>query len=149
MPFKNILFATDFSKTSSSALDLARLLKKTDNAQLHIVHVFNPSVFEVPVPYHFPASGAVWTQENMTQLRDNGKQALVELSNEISDAQTHYLEGRPGPTLCDFSEKQQIDLIILGSHGYGSIDRLFLGSVALYVSCHAKCTVMTVKPAFE
>jgi len=144
--YKKILIANDFSHASESAMALARFLFETCGASLDLVHVFNPNAFEIPMPYHFPAAGATWTGEHMLRLREQGEKALQEVAETVPGVQTHFLEGRPGPRVCEFAEENDNDLIILGSHGYGGLDRLFLGSVALYVSCHAPCTVMTVKP---
>lgn len=146
MNYQKILMACDFSQSSEAALALAKFLYRSCGAELHLVHVFNPNLFEVPMPYHFPAAGVTWTGDHMLRMRQQGKQALATLESELEHSKGHFLEGRPGQTICDFAEKEQVDLIILGSHGYGGLDRLFLGSVALYVSCHANCTVMTVKP---
>ena len=43
------------------------------------------------------------------------------------------------------ANKEQCDLIIMGSRGSGGIESLMLGSVSNYVSKHAKCSVMIVR----
>lgn len=141
-----MVMACDFSQSSEAALELAKFVHQACAAELHLVHVFNPNVFEVPMPYHFPAAGASWSGDHLLRLREQGQQALKDLGATIEGAQTHFLEGRPGQAICDFAEREVVDLIILGSHGYGGLDRLILGSVAQFVSCHATCTVITVKP---
>lgn len=146
MQFKNILMACDFSDSSRQAFQLACLMRETYQATLHLVHVFNPGIFDVPLPYHMPSAGATWTSDQLQQVRNQGQSALDKLANEIEDTKTALVEGQPGPALVRYAKENTIDLIILGSHGYGGLDRLLLGSVALYVSAHAEPTVITVKP---
>lgn len=55
------------------------------------------------------------------------------------------LEGRPKDVILDEAERWGADLIVLGSHGYGAIRRLFLGSVSLAVALNASCSVEIVR----
>lgn len=54
-------------------------------------------------------------------------------------------DGLPKEAILDEAEKWQADLIVLGSHGYGTIRRLFLGSVSLAVATNATCSVEIVR----
>jgi len=49
-------------------------------------------------------------------------------------------------TLCSVARDEQAELIVIGSHGYGGIDRL-LGTTAARVVNHADCSVLVVRPA--
>lgn len=55
------------------------------------------------------------------------------------------LEGRPKDVILDEAEQWSADLIVLGSNGYGTIKRLFLGSVSLAVALNATCSVEIVR----
>ncbi|KAH9305416.1 hypothetical protein KI387_009820, partial [Taxus chinensis] len=50
--------------------------------------------------------------------------------------------GDPKDTVCDAVEKMQIDLLVVGNHGYGMVKRTLLGSVSSYCVNHAKCPVL-------
>lgn len=52
--------------------------------------------------------------------------------------------GMPWRAICDAAEAERADLIVLGSHGYGGVDRL-LGTTAAKVVNHAPCSVLVVK----
>lgn len=54
-------------------------------------------------------------------------------------------EGWPKDMILDEAENWQADLIVLGSHGYGAVRRLFLGSVSLAVTTNAPCSVEIVR----
>jgi nucleotide-binding universal stress UspA family protein len=50
-------------------------------------------------------------------------------------------EGLPKEVILEEAERWGADLIVVGSHGYGAIRRLFLGSVSLAVATNAPCSV--------
>lgn len=55
-------------------------------------------------------------------------------------------EGWPKEALLDEAERWKSDLIVVGSHGYGAIRRMFLGSVSLALATNAPCSVEIVRP---
>jgi nucleotide-binding universal stress UspA family protein len=57
----------------------------------------------------------------------------------------HYLTGRPGTEIVDFAVDNNIDLIVMASHGRSGISRLLLGSIAEEVMRKAPCPVLVVK----
>ena len=66
-------------------------------------------------------------------------------ANSVSDAIFEVVEGDARNVLCDAVEKFNADVLVVGSHGYGAIKRVVLGSVSDYCAHHADCTVMIVK----
>ncbi|MBM3272800.1 universal stress protein [Candidatus Kaiserbacteria bacterium] len=54
-------------------------------------------------------------------------------------------EGHPKDKILDEAESWGADLIVVGSHGYGAIKRLFLGSVSLAIATRAACSVEIVR----
>lgn len=54
-------------------------------------------------------------------------------------------EGHPKDTILDEAEAWGADLIVVGSHGYGAIKRLFLGSVSLAIATNARCSVEIIR----
>jgi len=52
----------------------------------------------------------------------------------------------PAPTICDYAEEKQVDLIVFGTHGRRGLRRLLLGSVAEEVLHAAPCPVLMVRP---
>lgn len=55
------------------------------------------------------------------------------------------LTGWPKEAILDEAERWGADLIVVGSHGYGTLRRLFLGSVSLAVATNATCSVEIVR----
>lgn len=58
-------------------------------------------------------------------------------------------EGHPKDKILDEAEQWGADLIVVGSHGYGAVRRLFLGSVSLAVATNAPCSVEIVRAPFH
>ena len=52
---------------------------------------------------------------------------------------------KPAKVLVDFANKQNVDMIVLGTHGRSGLEHLLMGSVAEYVVRHADCPVVTVR----
>jgi nucleotide-binding universal stress UspA family protein len=55
------------------------------------------------------------------------------------------LEGDPKEAIIAEAEEWKADLIVVGSNGYGPIQRFFLGSVSQHVACNAPCSVLIVR----
>lgn len=143
---RKILFATDFSAISAKAQEYALFLRNKLNAELEIVHVFDPDTFNMPTPYYFMPGVETWLDDHITTMKKKGREALDELSAEMGDCPATFAEGKTGTTLCEFAKEHDFDMIVMGTHGHTGFNRLILGSVAEYVVRHAPCSVLTIKP---
>jgi nucleotide-binding universal stress UspA family protein len=54
-------------------------------------------------------------------------------------------EGEPGPAIVDAAASEGADLIIVGTHGRGTVGRIVLGSVSDYVVRNAPCPVLIAR----
>ena len=61
------------------------------------------------------------------------------------DAATRVLHGDPAAEICREAEDGGYDLVVVGSHGYGVVKRVLLGSVSHHVLHHAPCPVLVVR----
>nr|WEY07704.1 universal stress protein PHOS34-like protein [Agave sisalana] len=66
-------------------------------------------------------------------------------ANSVGEVLLEVVEGDARNVLCEAVEKHHADMLVVGSHGYGAIKRVVLGSVSDYCAHHAHCTVMIVK----
>ena len=64
--------------------------------------------------------------------------------NDARTFEVAAITGHPGPALAEFAESVQADLVVAGTHGYGFVDRLLLGSVCTSLLRHAQCSVLGV-----
>ncbi len=144
---RRVLFPTDFSECASAAFDFACDLAQRYEAQLALLHVVHDASLDVPdfgMGLSFP--GYV---ENIPQRRkelvEEARGALEQLANECSSAVDCHVEfGSPIKEILEFAEKQDIDMIVLGTHGRTGVSHAILGSVAERVVRHAGCPVLTV-----
>jgi nucleotide-binding universal stress UspA family protein len=58
---------------------------------------------------------------------------------------TNVINGSPKQVILDEAEEFEADLIMVGSHGRGAIERFLLGTVSQAVALHAKCSVEIVR----
>jgi nucleotide-binding universal stress UspA family protein len=134
---ERILVATDFSDASSVALGYGRAFARTFGASLHLLHVMeNMFLRPVPVdPYQMKAAMMTRLVERLTD-EDRASlhaTAILETSDNAAEEIVKY------------AGAHDIDLIVMGTHGRGAVERWLVGSVAERVVRTAPCPVLTVK----
>ncbi|CAI8602311.1 unnamed protein product [Vicia faba] len=75
--------------------------------------------------------------------------ALQMCKDKLVKAESVILNGDPREMICQAAEQMQVDLLIMGSRGLGTLKRAFLGSVSDYCAHHAKAPILIVKPQEE
>jgi nucleotide-binding universal stress UspA family protein len=140
--FKRILVGTDFSIASRRALSYALAMSRRYGSEISVVHAIPPEPRQ-PIPLD-PLPGEL----NREQLQ--AREEMNALENEIDFRDTHYkneiISGSAADVLVASIERDQPDLVILGTHGRGLVKRLALGSVAEEVLRLVSCPVLTVGP---
>jgi nucleotide-binding universal stress UspA family protein len=143
--FRNIVVALDFSKTSEEALRVAREVAADHSARLHLVHVvadvrLAPARFETPGP-SFDDLQRQWVCEAEARL------AAVAHRGADEAEMRKALVGTPvAGTIVEYAAANNADLIVVGTHGYGPVKRMLLGSVSDQLLRCAPCPVLTVPP---
>lgn len=149
--YKKIVIATDGSENAkhaaSSAIDIARMTGTKLYALNVLPDIPHLSYFGVPIE---PPKGVALEEKGFEEhLEADGKKALdvvVEMGKKVGvEVEPVMIKGHPGSAIIDFAEKNDIDLIVMGTLGRSGIDRVLLGSVAVDVARHAKTRVMIVK----
>ena len=136
-----ILLATDFSPESQNALKCAISLAKRYESKLFLTHAISEEA-SLTAGDAWPALADI--------ARRNARKSMVELE-QMQELQSlpHDVVMQSGETwevLSRVVSDQNIDLIVIGTHGSGGIDKLMLGSTAEKVVRHATCPVLTVGP---
>ncbi len=139
-----IFVGTDFSETSRKAIDYAVAMATKFDAQLDVATVVDASAVDFGIS-HFTIGGVSKWAEKLEDLNATTKKNMEELTTDVRGEKI-ILDGNPGKAIVKhLEESNDYDLVILGSHGYGSIDRFVLGSVSEYVTRNAPCSTMIVK----
>lgn len=140
--FNNILVPTDGSESAQRALMIALKMAKDFDSRIVLLHVvFTPEA----LGYNL-SKGITVPQEEISIY---GSEALTAAVNGI-DTENVQIEkkikpGHPAVTILEEIESEQIDLVIMGSRGYGQFWGSLLGSVSQRVLSKAECPVMIVK----
>jgi len=140
MLFEKILVAVDGSSVSLKAVECARKLAKLTDATVILVHAY-PKVPEYLGEPNLSETIARHI-EKARNLIDPLAQSLQEDGIETI---TEILQGPPAEAILNVAETREVDLIVMGARGLGSLGSLLLGSVSQKVLSHATCPVMVVR----
>lgn len=149
MNYNRILVATDFSDSSSAALDVASHLASESSARLYIVHA--DGIVDISIPAIPPTEGGYYYDAPWGQERHEVHERLTKIVPTVSNVayEHRYLTGLPVGQILKLADDERIDLIVIGSHGRTGFSRLLMGSVAEGVMRGAKCPVLIVKHTAE
>jgi nucleotide-binding universal stress UspA family protein len=141
MALKQILVPVDFSRHSKSAANVGIEFATKFGAHLILVHVLEP--LHVTFGEIFPSE-----VPDKSRWRAHAEAKMKELVTSLGEASVEslLLEGLAWSAICEFSEREMVDLIIIPSHGYRGLMRFVLGSTAERVVRHARCSVLVMKP---
>jgi nucleotide-binding universal stress UspA family protein len=140
--FRQILIATDFSDASRRALDHAIAIARRFSSTLSVVCAIAPeSRNRIPLERlpHELNRPLLEAEQEMKSLGDDPRMKDIK----------HRLILEPGQVwevLASVMEREDVDLLVLGTHGRGGLKKIALGSVAEQVLRLAKCPVLTVGP---
>jgi nucleotide-binding universal stress UspA family protein len=137
--FRNILFATDFSPAAAHAIPYVKRLAKHYDANLVALHVRPPSVNPMTQPMPWP-DGETARKQNEA-LRN-------ELLATFAGIHTTALveEGDIQSQLRDAIQKNDTDLVVIGTRGRTGFGKVLMGSVAEEIFRTVTCPVLTVGP---
>jgi nucleotide-binding universal stress UspA family protein len=142
---KNVLYATDFSTTSEAALPYAAAVCRKFGSTLHIAHVISDTgLLLMTGGVDYVSFGTLYEDTNTV-----AKQKMDVIASCLRGLpfRTHFQHGKVWPQLKQLVAQNEIDLIVVGTHGRGGISKLLVGSVAENILRHAPCPVLTVGPA--
>ena len=137
MNIKRILVPVDFSEYNSTANEYASMLAKSTDARIVYFHAFLPDVI-----YGNPGlfDSAAEERRLLKQMEETFKPTVKEV------VASYVVEfGTPADRIVDFANENEIDLIVMGTHGRTGLKRVVMGSVAESVVRRAECPVLAIK----
>lgn len=138
---KTILVALDLSQRSAAVLKAASQLAEKQDARLLIVHVVAPVVGR-DLEIAGVATGAL--TDRLTTMAQAELHALEKLVPERVKRETRVLKGFPWQTICATASSENVDLVVIGAHGYTLLDRM-LGTTATRILNHLDRPVFVVR----
>ena len=139
--FERVLVPLDFSELSDTVLRYGVELTRPGGTTI-LLHVLEP------LPLHFESAfGTFVNTEGLMRIRENAEKLLEEAKAKYPerDFVTELKEGKASALVLDAAKRHGVDLIVMGTHGRGGLEHLFLGSVAARVVRRASCPVLTVR----
>ncbi|MFB6071560.1 MAG: universal stress protein [Halobacterium sp.] len=123
-----ILVPIDGSKQAEDALEYA--LEEFKDADITVINVIDP----IEAGYTAQATVPGYSEEWFEQAKESADE-LFDEAQETADKYDHPLDtvtevGRPSRTIVDYADENDIDHIVMGSHGRSGVSRILLGSVA-------------------
>jgi len=127
--YNHILLPTDGSEVSIRAVEAGIELAKALNARVHALHVILPFKSLTYITQIIPESEASYTEETVRwagrylgDARDKAQKAGVAFDGEF------VFDKHPCDAILRAVQERGCDLIVMGSHGWRGITKLFLGS---------------------
>jgi nucleotide-binding universal stress UspA family protein len=135
----------DGSPESRAALQAAMGLARASDAEVKIIGVAPPYAELTPSPWAFGWGAGALRTDLEERLRGRVESAARELPREVR----HSLQSQVGnPTEVLLDASRELDLLVVGSRGYGPARRLLLGSVSARIVREARCPVLVApRPA--
>ena len=145
-----ILFATDGAKQSEAAIEMLKHFQLGEGDEIKVV-----SVIDMAVPMAVDIYGGYLpdtsefektAKENATKILETAAASLRDHFNDPPlNVATEVLFGSPESRIVEASEEFKPNLVVVGSHGYSTWERLILGSVSDSVAHHVPCSVLIVR----
>jgi nucleotide-binding universal stress UspA family protein len=140
----NILVPTDFSDPADAALAHARELAEKFGSRIELLHV-------VATPVLYPTVADTSTlamAQVVADVETSARQALEELGRKLDlpegRVSVRICVGTPVTEILEAVADDEIDLVVMGTHGRGMVEHLLLGSVAERVVRRSPVPVLTV-----
>ena len=141
MQLDSVVFATDFSPASQNAGLYASAVSVRFGTSLVVAHAFTLTQGALEVEAEKP-----FTSQQRANLRYDLALTAEELKSGRDATESVLLEGDPCNVIPAFMRSRRPALVVLGTHGRGSVDRFILGSTAEEILRHSTGPALTVGP---
>lgn len=144
-----ILLATDGSEQSKAAVKEVATRPFPANTEVRIVSAYERTPIITAIePMGVSQEYYVKADNHALKAAENASENAAKIlrkENPTLTVTTIVIEGSPKSVILEEAEAFGADLIVVGSHGYGMLERFLLGSVSHAVALHAKCSIEIVR----
>ncbi len=143
-----ILMAVDGSDASNRALAMAADFARVYDAELVLLYVIRD--MQIPDGVRKMADVELFQDTRLTAMQMIGQQVLEESLKSAGDTgskavKTEVRPGDPAGVILRYAEDHNVNLIVMGSRGLGTLEGTLLGSVSRKVTNLSKIACLTVK----
>ena len=143
---KKVLLPTDFSDSAKHAFSYGVSFAREYKAELVLLHVvenltvgYASDLFPVPMAEVFQEISG-YAKAELAKLAEEARQKGVVVSELVA-------QGKPSAEIIRYAAENEIDMIVLGTHGKGMLDQALFGSTTERVVRRAPCPVLSVRMA--
>ena len=145
LEFKKILVPVDFSENSPKILEAAADIAAKLDSDLFVVFVVQS--FEDYSGFFVPHMPIAQFEEEMFQSAENKMASfLTENLGSARPCTSTVIKGDVAEEITDYAAKNNISIIVMGTHGYKGLEKVLFGSVAEKVVKTSPCPVLTINP---
>src|SRR5215831_7336594 len=144
-----IMLAIDGSSFSDAAVNEVATRPWPTQSEVRVISVVEPPLLPT-VETWVPPENYIEALEKAGE--DSARSVIKKAADRIASEQrdrmsitTKIVRGYPKQAILDAADEWNADLIVVGSHGYRGLAKVWLGSVSQAVSSHAKCSVEIVR----
>ena len=140
--WNRILAPTDLSPIAERAVRYAHVLAETLGSELHVLHVARDAS---ELSAYGPATGIV-DPENLSDDYHRWLATLLGERGTIRRVEAVRIGSDVAETIRQYAEKQEIDLVVMATHGHTGLMHLLLGGVAEKMLRLSPCPVLVLRP---
>jgi nucleotide-binding universal stress UspA family protein len=142
--FKTILFPTDFSDVSKTALKYIKQLKEGGAETVILLHVIDQRSL-----YALDQTTGMNSLELERGIMAGANEEMKEIEKDLKESgfkvKTLLQTGFPLREILKVEKEEDVSIIVIGSHGKSNLEEMFLGSVSEKVARKCKKPVLIVK----
>ena len=143
--FKKVLVPVDFSENAPKLIKSGADIAKKLDSELCVVFVVQN--FEDYSGFFVPHMPIAQFEEEMFQSAEKKMESfLAENLGSARLCSSKVIKGDVAEEITDYAAKNEISLIVMGTHGYKGLEKVLFGSVAEKVVKTSPCPVMTINP---
>ncbi|RJX31087.1 MAG: universal stress protein [Desulfurivibrio sp.] len=145
MQVKRILVPVDFSENSNRIIQYGAYVAGKFGAEMEAIFV--AQTFQDYSEFFEPHMPVIQFEEDLiASARERMKTFLAEALEPDVVCKGVVMAGDIAETIIDYAGEQQVDLIVMGTHGYKGLEKVLFGSVAEKVVKKSPCPVLTINP---
>ncbi|MFO7760874.1 MAG: universal stress protein [Thermodesulfobacteriota bacterium] len=145
MKVNKVLVPVDFSQNAKRIVQEGFDIADKFGAEVHILFV--AQVFQDYSEFFVPHMPVIQFEEDLlSRAREKMDEFIKENFDNCSSCKTEILTGDVAETILAYAEEKEVDLIVMGTHGYKGLEKILFGSVAEKVVKTAHCPVLTINP---
>ena len=139
-PHKSILCPVDFSDISRMAVSWSCQLAKELEGELTVLHALDTALLNV--------GNLVAAPDSAAELRSQAENEMAAWADELDLAGSRVVieDGVPADVIVKATEEQDVDLLVMGTHGLSGLQKLLLGSVMEKVLHRVQVPLLSFSP---